>query len=46
MADRPEHNPYASEEARQGAIMKRLVVGIAILGGVVGSLLLRRYMGW
>jgi len=46
VAERPKHNPYASERARQSAITKRLVVIVAFLGGIVGALLLRRYMGW
>lgn len=46
MAERPEHNPHASEEARQGAITKRLaVVVIAILAGAVGALLWRYSVG-
>ncbi len=46
MAERPEHNPYASETARQWAITKRLVIVIGLLAGAVFALLLRRYMGW
>jgi hypothetical protein len=46
MAERPEHNPYSSEMARQGAITKRLVVVIGLLASVLGALLVRRYMGW
>jgi hypothetical protein len=46
MAERPEHSPYPSEKARQGAIAKRLVVVIGLLAGAVFALLLRRYMGW
>jgi hypothetical protein len=45
MAERPEHNPHASEEARQGAITKRLAVVIAILAGAVGALLWRYSVG-
>jgi hypothetical protein len=46
MAERPDHNPYPSERARQSAITKRLVVIIGLLAGAVFALFLRRYMGW
>jgi hypothetical protein len=42
---RPEHDPYPSEAARQGAMTKRLVVVIAILAGAVVGLLVKTYVG-
>ena len=45
MAERPDHDPYPSETARQGAITKRLVVIIAILTGAVVGLLVKLYTG-
>jgi hypothetical protein len=45
MAERPEHDPYATESARQGAITKRLVVVIAILAAAVVGLLAKTYVG-
>jgi hypothetical protein len=46
MPERPEHNSYATEAARQQAITKRLVIVIGLLAGAVFALLLRRYLSW
>jgi hypothetical protein len=45
MTQRPDPDLYPSEEARQWGRTKVLIIVIAILGGVVIGLLLRRYLG-
>jgi hypothetical protein len=46
MSERPEHDPYPSEEARQRAITARLLIVIGVLAGVLCAALLRRSMGF
>ena len=46
MAERPDHNPYPSEAARQRAITARLVIIIAVLTGVLTGLLMKGQLGW
>ena len=45
MAERPPHNPYPSEAARQRAKTVRLVILLAALAGVVVGLLIKRWLG-
>jgi len=45
MGERPEYNPYPTEETHQGTITKRLVVVFGFLAGAVGALLLRPTWG-
>jgi hypothetical protein len=46
MGEWPEHNPYPTEAARQRAITARLVLVIAVLGGMVAGLLAKGHLGW
>ena len=44
MAERPPHNPYPSEAARQRAKTVRLVILLGALAGVVLGLALAPYL--